>query len=312
MAALIIAYRRFENLEVLVNQCLKVGFGKIYIALDFAASDAAKDDVDACLRLGRDFEDQFPSLITLKLAKHNLGCALSVLTACDWAFQEEEFVVVLEDDCLPSSDFFSYIADGIREMNRNESIFLVCGTQFAPNSLTKGKWLLSKYPLIWGWATSKTKWALIKSTYLEIGSNNDFAHFPSRNEYRYWKAGTRRALQGFVDAWDTPLVFVVNSLGGLVLLPGENLVRNIGNDNAATHTVESSKWLNRPSISYSPTDNQPEYNSGVDSWLRVKFYRISLRHFLSTKITFILDSLRINKKIKKPLLESWTNFSSHN
>jgi len=304
-AALIIAYRRSENLEVLLSKCVQAGFGRIYVSLDFPATELAREDVEACISVAKNFEANNPELFRLRIAEFNLGCAISVLSACDWVFDYEEFVVVLEDDCLPSNDFFKFIADGRNEMRGHQNIFLLCGTQFAPEIVTKGKWHLSNYPLIWGWATSRYKWLLIKETYQALGRRKSKSGFESVIEHQYWKAGTRRALEGYVDAWDTPLVFVISKLNGDVLLPGVNLVQNIGNDQAATHTLTDSPWLNRPAVAYSPSAGSPAINSEVDKWLRNEFYKISLRHLITTNITLLLDFLGIHKRVRKPLIARW-------
>jgi hypothetical protein len=304
-AALIIAYRRSENLEILLSKCVQAGFRQIYVSLDFPSTDLAREDVEACINVAKNYEANYPDLFRLRTAQWNLGCAISVLSACDWVFDYEEFVVVLEDDCLPSNDFFKFIADGKNEMRGHQNIFLLCGTQFAPEVVTHGKWHLSKYPLIWGWATSRDKWLLIKETYQALDRRSSKSGFETFFEHQYWKAGTRRALEGFVDAWDTPLVLVISKLNGDVLLPGVNLVQNIGNDQAATHTLIQSPWLNRPTVSYFPSTDSPVMNSEVDNWLRSEFYGISLRHLITTNITLVLDYVGIHKRLRKPLIARW-------
>jgi GR25 family glycosyltransferase involved in LPS biosynthesis len=304
-AVLLIAYRRHKNLEDLLQLCLSSGVGRIYVALDAPANSSAQIDVDQCLKIIERFRDQFPDVLKVKVANSNLGCALSVLSACDWALQDEDFLAILEDDCIPSPDFFEYMKDGSLAMKSNSNIFLVSGSQFAPSTLTNQQWHLVHYPLIWGWGTSKQKWQEIKNGLYNIGELSNPAIFSSYLDYTYWRAGTRRALEGFVDAWDTPFAYVVMHLGGQVILPPENLVQNIGNDRAATHTLDGSELLNRPFGNYEPSQVEPLNNYEVDTWLRDSVFNISSRHIFTTRITKLLDVLGYHERIRDPLILRW-------
>jgi len=305
IAVLIVANRRSKNLEKILMTCFENSLTNVYVALDAPKDLDAEDDVQSCKNSIEIFGAQNNLNIKLKIADTNLGCSISVLTACDWAFTHESFLIVIEDDCLPTKEFFDFVRDGKEVMASNSHVGMIGGSQFAPIEVTSDTWSLSDYPLIWGWATSRARWSEIKSSYLTLGQNLNRHHFASYQEFVYWWSGARRALSGFVDAWDTPLVYVFKTLALRVLLPGRNLIVNVGNDTAATHTREDSVLLNLRTGTYHKSNFQPEHNPALNEWQRRQLFQISFRHIFSTKFTRLRDLVRSNPSNRTPLIARW-------
>jgi hypothetical protein len=300
---LIVGFRRSENLLQILKICKQAGIKNIFVTLDGPRTGIDRNDIHACEKTLVDFDLEFPGELRTRTFQINQGAAQSVLGGLDWVFETEEFAVVIEDDCLPARDFFEYVSDAKRFLDSNESIFLIGGNQFVPDELTQNHWFLSEYPLIWGWATSRKKWTALRQE-LRKAQNIRMPFFIS-SESAFWGAGARRALSGHVDAWDTPLVYVLRMNGWKTILPGRNLVTNIGNDFAATHTILKSRWIGIETQDYERSSVAPVVNRAADHWLKKNLYKISKRHLVTTKITLLLDYLGINKKKRTPLLERW-------
>ena len=47
--------------------------------------------------------------IQKKFNKDNLGCKVAVTTAINWFFNENEYGIILEDDCIPNLDFLTSV-----------------------------------------------------------------------------------------------------------------------------------------------------------------------------------------------------------
>jgi len=300
---LIVGFRRFENLRNILQICARAGVTKIYVTLDGPRSDVDEADISRCKSELNEFEKFFKGALLTRFASVNGGAAYSVLSGCDWIFESEQFAVVLEDDCLPSLDFFSYVVDASEFLSSDSDTYLIGGSQFVPREITSNIWHLSDYPLIWGWATSREKWTKLRGK-LRNYNYRKFRIFKSP-EYAFWEGGAFRALSGFVDAWDTPLVHILRVNKWKVILPGCNLVSNIGNDFAATHTLTSSPWLGLEVHHYVPSIQRPLINYRANRWLRSNLYQISFLHLFTTSGTRLLDILSINKKKRLPLLERW-------
>jgi hypothetical protein len=259
--------------------------------------------VDNCISATNKYRKVYPNFIFTKISEVNLGAAVSVLSACDWVFDLEEFAVIIEDDCLPTGDFFTWIRDSQDFLVNDKNTLLVSGNQFAPPEITRNIPTLSKYPLIWGWATSKTNWKIIVSLMQDIKKINKMARENSYIEYCFWRSGARRSLEGYIDAWDIPLAFIFYQIGAKTLLPAYNLVSNTGGDKHATHTKEFTKWLKFPTNNYIKSESKPIQNIEQDLWYRKNVFEIKFRHVFSTKISWLLDRLGVRKKSRSNLMD---------
>jgi hypothetical protein len=303
-AALIIAYRRKENLSSILRLCEKNNVERIYIALDGpkASNQNGRIENNQMKDLISNFRSSFEGQVKILNHQNNVGCAAAVLSACDWVFETEEYAIILEDDCIPSDDFFLFARKTLSIMKTNTQVWLSCGTQFVPTKVQCDSWFLSKYPLTWGWATTKDNWRSI--------SNSIRGGYPLARskglpfiEDIYWRAGARRAYEGYTDVWDTILAHRMQIEHKFSILPDVALVSNIGNDQAATHTKSDSRWLNIETGKFLITQKAPVYRADADVWLRRRLYRISLRHLVTTQLTRFIDG---TKKVEsQKLLARW-------
>jgi hypothetical protein len=185
----------------------------------------------------------------------------------------------------------------------DKNTLLVSGNQFAPPEITRNIPTLSKYPLIWGWATSKANWKIIVSLMQDIKKIKKMTRENSYIEYCFWRSGARRSLEGYIDAWDIPLAFIFYQIGVKTLLPAYNLVSNTGGDKHATHTKEFTKWLKFPTNNYIKSESKPIQNIEQDNWYRKNVFEIKFRHVFSTKISWLLDRLGVRKKSRSNLMD---------
>ena len=297
-SVLVIGYQRVQNVERIVKTCIEEGIRSIYISVDFPKNKdkISFENYSAILDIGAKFEN---SSIAFKYNTYskNLGCATHVISACDWVFESESNVIILEDDCLPSESFFNYCSYYFRLERQMENLILASGSQFAPNPDHSSGTTLSKYALIWGWAPTKQHWEKIKGGVCGLG-NEKWNLWENDQEKIYWQEGARRAKLGFVDAWDTPLVNFIWQSEYFSLAPKNNLVSNVGDDYLATHTSSDFTWLRKETGEFCQVDESlPTLNLTSEAYLRNEFYRIRKRHLLTTRITRVRDLLNRGTKI---------------
>ena len=307
-AALIIAYRRHENVSKLINILSNQGLKRIYIAIDrnTTLDSSSLIDVNKTIEVVIVASKNMPGQIRAAIHAENVGCSAAVLSACEWFFENEEFGLILEDDCIPTEEFLAYANYSRKVIETNSDVWLFCGTQFAPHEKSPDSWSLSKYALIWGWGTSKSNWSQIASSLRKDGikiSSKDI----SFAEKQYWSAGSARSNSGVIDAWDNILIQRMLARGKKAILPKYALVSNIGNDPAATHTTSDSNWLGIKTGSFDSPKAAPFENPILDSWLMTKFYKISLRHIFTTQITYFLDLISGKRKRSDDLVSRWKN-----
>jgi len=303
IAVLIVAYRRAENLQLILDLCLKARVKRIYISLDGSSGEHDAEDVKRTQQIANLFNLSTGQDVKIKINSTNVGAARSVISGCNWAFNNEDFLIILEDDCIPNLDFFDFCRESKIFLENDSKIYIASGSQFAPIDFTDSEWLLSRYPLIWGWMTSRDKWVKLWANILM----NPSLKLSQRRRFViddvYWRAGARRALEGYIDAWDIPIAWSIHNLNGFVIQPAQNLITNLGHDSVATHTRDESQFLGRLTGKFVISGKEPHHYPVIDKWYRQHFYRIRYRHTLSTQITKVMDRLNINKKVRHSLLE---------
>jgi len=294
---LLIAYRRVNNLKEILNRFNELKVTKLYISLDGPISDNLDSLVDhkAILDAITKFRETYTGNLNTLIRHNNFGCSASILSACNWIFENETKAVILEDDCKPSDDFFKFAEYAAEKLEHENSIWLACGSQFMDGSEMENSWFLSNYPLSWGWITLRDKWSeMLQSILTPTKLINDRFAVAER---AYWNAGSVRAQRGFVDVWDTVLVQQMLQKNKLALLPRYNLVSNNGLDSFATNTHRHSPWFNKSFGIFSIPSKDPHLDQNLDQWLRKVYFGISLRHLVSTKVTSILDKVGFHKKL---------------
>ena len=302
--ALIIGYKRVRELEIIIKSCLEANIPKIYISIDgYRDGDQVGREANQEIRrfVGR-YTSEFPSIFHIHFRDQNVGCAVSVLTSLDWFFSEVSYGLILEDDCLPSKGFFTFVDAAQAPLKANEKIWLACGTQFAPSNLIQGNWYLSKYSLTWGWATTSIKWQAMKETMRKTNLKG----VVGKSELSFWSSGAFRGLTGQTDVWDTLLVYLLQISDKYALLPKDNLISNVGDDLNATHDQTSSTWNRKQTFDFKlMNDSEVIYQPLPDNWLKLNFYKIRFRHYLTTRISFIRYGLRRTSLFNSGLIVRW-------
>lgn len=312
---LVIAYRRHENIRNILEKCVASGITRIYITVDSPRNNTIEEELDVrkVKEVVRDFKSRNISNVKVesRASLRNLGCAVSVLSGCDWAFTFETNLIVIEDDCVPSKLFFDFFRMYKNEIDMNQQVLFICGTQLAPSLLTGDLGFLSKYPLTWGWGTNQETWRIIRKIFDDeklwrVILDDLIALTP---EQAYWRAAKRRALFGITDVWDSVVVQFMAKENLLAILPPRNLVLNNGSDSVATNVPSNSEWTNRSVSTDLKLEKEKLFRRPeVENWIRNKCYGIGLKHIFSTKITLILDLLHLrprkfNKYLKNRILD---------
>ena len=114
-------------------------------------------------------------------------------------------------------------------------------------------------------------------------------------------------MSGIADAWDTPLVQQMLRNNALAILPKYSLVSNVGNDQVATHTHGNAQGIKAITGNFSVGNSLPVISKNVENWLRDEFYKIKLRHLLTTRVTGVIDKALRRKGKVLTLRENWEN-----
>jgi hypothetical protein len=174
----------------------------------------------------------------------NLGCKLRVSSGLDWVFDQVERAIVLEDDCIPHEDFFSYCDALLDRYETDHRVWVITGNNFQHGKKRgDASYYFSKFNHCWGWATWRRAWKHYRVDipfWPEWKATADWRKkLPDPVERIIWSGLLDRVQRGEIDTWDYQWTACVWYHGGLTATPNFNLVTNIGFGPDATHTVSS-------------------------------------------------------------------------
>ena len=235
---LLIVYRRPELTARVLEAIAAARPRRLFVAADGPASDRDVPGCDAVRRLVS--SPAWPCELTTDFARENLGCRRRVSSALDWFFGACDAGIVLEDDCLPSPDFFRFCAAMLERYRDDSRIVHVSGESYRRRRGSPCSYYFSKYALIWGWATWRRAWRFFD---LEMRLWPAFrsqpeasALFDTSDERAYWHGTFQQTYEGRLPTtWDYAWQFACMTQG-LSIHPAVNLVSNIGSGSEATHT----------------------------------------------------------------------------
>jgi hypothetical protein len=186
----------------------------------------------------------WPCEVHRNYAETNMGCKRRVSSGIDWVFSQVDRAIILEDDCLPAPAFFSFCTNMLTRYEHEQRVFAVSGSFFGTGAGTPGHYF-SRYSLMWGWATWRSRWQhyRVKPTDHYSVLMKTWWHRPI--VLAYWLQICRRIASGALDTWDIQWILTVWRHRALACRPNRNLVENLGFGADATHTDNANSELGR-------------------------------------------------------------------
>lgn len=185
----------------------------------------------------------WPCIVDRVYSETNLGCRERVRSGLDYVFRHVDSAIVIEDDCVPTDDFFRLCTAMLAKYADDPRVVAITGDNFArPTGCSElgPSYYFSKYLHVWGWASWSRAWALYDDSmefWPEYRESERFKQtHPDSVERRYWRKQIDRVYRKDLDTWDYVFLAAIWNHGGLTLTPSVNLVENIGFGPDATHT----------------------------------------------------------------------------
>lgn len=238
--------------------------------------------------------------VKTRFQETNLGCGKHVSSAITWFFENVESGIILEDDCLPATDFFPFVNELLDRYRTDQSIMMISGSNFVSGN---SSYYLSAYGHIWGWATWRRAWELYKFNMEAFDEERIFKNLSDIGFDETQIDHERRIFSNMamnkIDTWDYQWHYSVWQNGGFSINPSKNLISNIGFDESGTHTNNFIEGISNRKIESLRRVKHPKslsYNAENDKRL---FYQTNL--FVSRKtedswvkkvLTRALDSFR--------------------
>lgn len=256
---LFIIFNRPDTTQKVFEQIRAIKPKKLFIAADGPRKDRV-GELEKCLEVRKIVSRiDWPCELRTFFSHENLGPFWGPVKAITWFFTEVEEGIILEDDCLPDSSFFTFCEKMLNYYRDVPQVMHISGSnlQFGQKFGEKD-YYFSKYTHVWGWATWKRAWQhyfdIEKICGFELPELESFLVKISRNkkEATFWirkfSAIHQRKRNGI---WDYQWNFTVWYMNGLAVVPNANLISNIGFREDATGTTNAeNKFANIPSTHF--------------------------------------------------------------
>lgn len=290
-SALLVAYKRSDCISKIVKSLSEGNIKKLYVAID-GPKPGEKRNSEIETKLN-EASQMYGIDIFIWTRKKNLGLAAAVITAVDWFFSLEEEGLILEDDLMFNSDFVNFVQIALDEIKNHKDCLMISGNQFSDEFEIQNQASITNYPMVWGWATTASKWAIMRD--LILTENLDWSRFTDALSVRsYWAAGQFKSHKGYINSWAVPLAAAMRAENKTCLLPPINLVSNIGTDSSATHTMIQSANMHAKidtlnfDINFDFGSKSLEINN---SWLEKFHFGIRNRNIFSYLKALIISKL---------------------
>lgn len=226
------------------------------------------------------------AVIKRNYADSNMGCKDRISSGLEWVFANEEQAIILEDDCVPHSDFFPYCGELLARYRDDERVMMITGTNFFPadNEMGSESYFFSKHYSVWGWASWRRAWVgydkSLATWRVSVNRKELYSVLCNRRMSCYLAQIFDRVKEGDINTWDYQWTYHCLLNGGLAITPARNLVSNVGVE--GLHTRGRTKLHNRQLMSLKKDSEKPtfvipnwEYNEYVWRMVdRVSAFRI--------------------------------------
>lgn len=242
---LLINFRRPELTRRLLSVISEANPPALYFFRDGPRDMADYTLTSAVGDLALSLSQSVPTKVRLK--SKNLGCRVAVEEAVSWFLSENPAGIILEDDCLPSREFFSFADQMLSIYYDSPAVWMVSGVSFvnADRHLRAGE-SSHTFDLLggtWGWATWRRAWQLHSSSLGTLAKPENWAKLAALKER--FPFTIDRIVRGFIsvrdnglDTWDYQWAMSRLLASGLTVVPLRSLVTNVGFGPGATHTTQ--------------------------------------------------------------------------
>lgn len=292
----IIAFKRPKLLSQILEQ-LDKRVTRIYILVDY---DPLKSDENLqCKQIVIEAMRK-DNRVSGHFSKDNLGPGRAVPHAISWAFETEETLIVLEDDCIPSAKAIEYF----------EHIFvtrpdaeIICGSSpfdFRGKTSKMENLTTSKYALISGWAIRRLAWHKLEIENINKYSYIDVLKLGLRNpknfiSLSFFYSSMIRVRANLVEAWDSNFCFSMLANDMFSIIPNVTLISNLGLDSVASNTKATE---NSHSNVYQAASSKhvaqcldltKHAKHVTNREIEKSIYKMKIRHLFSPLKSFILS-----------------------
>lgn len=237
IATLLFTYNRSYHTEQVIRALKRntVVSQKLFIFQDGLKQDSDDGEWNKVNKIIHDINWCDKEII---VSGYNKGLANSIVSGIDYVFKEYDAIIVLEDDCVPTANFVSFMYQCLKKYQDNNRVYSVSGYSW-PIDLPKDDYDVYGCGRIssWGWGTWKDRWKIFEKDYELIRKIKKDDKLKKNLEM--WGPDLEDVLvgnvRGYADSWAVFWALNVISREGICINPYESLISNIGSDGSGVH-----------------------------------------------------------------------------
>lgn len=273
LPVILMAYNRPSHTERTLEGLKQIGAQNLYIYADGPAQGTDMTKIEQTRELIENITWTKPKVV---YRESNLGLANSIRGAVTEVFNNEEFIILLEDDCVPGPQFLNFMFECYKRYENNPLVYGISGHTVKHHPVILANWNYDLYfsPRIgsWGWGTWKNRWEqhifdLPTATKFCLDAGIDLSQGGSDIP-----PAIESLLTGSLrDVWTLNWVLTVFLNRGYYIYPTLSHIDNIGTDGTGVH-CHATDMFKTPMMTGTPTRFPNNVHLDLDLYMSHRKY----------------------------------------
>ena len=244
---LLITFNRPEHTRRVLETIMAAQPKDLYVFQD-GARYGNDDDMKKCKEVRwvvESLTEEEKVRLHTNYSEKNLGCGAGPMTGITWFFNKVDMGIVMEDDCLPHPDFFSYCEELLLRYRDDEKVRFINSTLYDNRWQCEASYDFSRYMVTGAWAGWRRTWQGFDLDLEDLDARAFRKHVlqltNNRAEANWWFSIVKEIQQdkGKKSYWDYQMQIHLFGDSAMTIHPQCNLVSNIGFDGEGTHTLSN-------------------------------------------------------------------------
>mgnify|MGYP005768112159 FL=1 len=229
---------------------------KLFLACDGPRPGKPSDEenIRKCKKIAEDID--WECEVYKSYSDINLGCGMRMYSGISWAFEYVDRLLIFEDDCVPSQDFFPFCQELLERYKDDDRIYMID----AMNHLGEYHAVDASYffgqPCCWGWATWKRAWTKVE--YNMEFCNNPYYLECVQKKLPYYRNAIARGnmLKAKLEEgeklslWTYQNGMAMALQSQMAIVPSDDMITNIGLTEDSGHAVNKLEKLSKRQQQY--------------------------------------------------------------
>jgi len=295
-------YNRSEHTQEVLKGLQRNNIEKLYI---FSDGPKGKDDGENVKKVRKIIRNIDWCKTEIIESKNNKGLANSVIYGVDYIFKKYNRIIVLEDDCVPSDDFITFMEKCFNKYKNNEKVMNVTGYSLPINIPNNYPYdiFFSYRSSSWGWGTWRRAWKCFDRNKLILEEIKKSSNLRKKINL----AGEdlipmlKNQINGKLDSWAVFWAVNIIKNDGVCINPVRSKIKNIGHDGTGTHCGINNRYkikIIKENINLLNLPDEIVINDVIIKRYKIFFHR-NLNSKIKVGILSILKLVGLYNFIKK-------------